>query len=47
MVNLCICHDEATDKVSEDEWDDRNLLYSLRYDLGTTILISGCNLRQV
>ena len=31
----------------EDEWDDRNLLYSLRYDLGTAILIPGCNQRQV
>ncbi|KAJ8124086.1 hypothetical protein ONZ43_g109 [Nemania bipapillata] len=30
----------------EDEWDDRNLLYSLRYDLGTAILIPGCNQRQ-
>jgi len=32
---------------AEDEWDDRNLLYSLRFDLGTAILIPGCNLRQV
>ena len=32
---------------SEHEWDDRNLLYSLRYDLGAAILIPGCNLRQV
>ncbi|KAH9907805.1 Fructosamine kinase-domain-containing protein [Xylariomycetidae sp. FL2044] len=31
----------------EDEWDDRNLLYSLRYDLGTAILIPRCNQRQV
>ncbi|KAI1314240.1 Fructosamine kinase-domain-containing protein [Xylaria venustula] len=29
-----------------EEWDDRNLLYSLRYDLGTAILIPGCNQRQ-
>jgi hypothetical protein len=31
----------------EDEWDDRNLLYSLRYDLGAAVLIPKCNLRQV
>jgi len=31
----------------ENEWDDRNLLYSLRFDLGTAILIPGCNMRQV
>ncbi|KAI0015215.1 Fructosamine kinase-domain-containing protein [Xylariomycetidae sp. FL0641] len=31
----------------KEEWDDRNLLYSLRYDLGASILIDGCNLRQV
>ncbi|KAF2643085.1 hypothetical protein P280DRAFT_496801, partial [Massarina eburnea CBS 473.64] len=31
----------------ESEWDDRNLLYSLRFDLGAAILIPGCNLRQV
>ncbi|KAI1259687.1 Fructosamine kinase-domain-containing protein [Xylariaceae sp. FL1019] len=31
----------------EDEWDDRNLLYSLRYDLGAAILIPGCNQRQI
>ncbi|KAF1982272.1 hypothetical protein K402DRAFT_397712 [Aulographum hederae CBS 113979] len=30
-----------------DEWDDRNLLYSLRFDLGTAVLIPGCNQRQV
>ncbi|KAK3941651.1 Fructosamine kinase-domain-containing protein [Diplogelasinospora grovesii] len=29
------------------EWNDRNLLYSLRYDLATAILIPGCNQRQV
>ncbi|KAF2810774.1 uncharacterized protein BDZ99DRAFT_487601 [Mytilinidion resinicola] len=31
----------------EEEWDDRNLLYSLRFDLRTAILIPGCNQRQV
>ncbi|EEP82520.1 predicted protein [Uncinocarpus reesii 1704] len=31
----------------EDEWDDRNLLYSLRYDLGAAVLIPGCNLRRM
>ncbi|KAK3305582.1 Fructosamine kinase-domain-containing protein [Chaetomium strumarium] len=30
----------------EEEWDDRNLLYSLRFDLGTAILIH-CNQRQI
>ncbi|KAK3347045.1 Fructosamine kinase-domain-containing protein [Lasiosphaeria hispida] len=30
-----------------EEWNDRNLLYSLRFDLGTAILIPGCNQRQV
>ena len=30
----------------EEEWDDRNELYSLRYDLATAINIPGCNLRQ-
>ncbi|KAK4154549.1 protein-ribulosamine 3-kinase, chloroplastic [Chaetomidium leptoderma] len=30
----------------EEEWDDRNLLYSLRFDLGTAILIP-CNQRQI
>ncbi|KAK3376113.1 Fructosamine kinase-domain-containing protein [Lasiosphaeria ovina] len=31
----------------KEEWDDRNLLYSLRFDLGAAIMIPGCNLRQV
>jgi hypothetical protein len=31
---------------AEEEWDDRNLLYSLRFDLGTAILIP-CNQRQM
>ncbi|WEW55098.1 hypothetical protein PRK78_000526 [Emydomyces testavorans] len=31
----------------EDDWDDRNLLYSLRFDLGAAVLIPGCNLRQI
>ncbi|KAF2652417.1 hypothetical protein K491DRAFT_706427 [Lophiostoma macrostomum CBS 122681] len=31
----------------ENEWDDRNLLYSLTFDLGAALLIPGCNLRQV
>ncbi|KAF2962994.1 hypothetical protein GQX73_g10578 [Xylaria multiplex] len=31
----------------KEEWDDRNLLYSLRYDLGAAILIPGCDQRQV
>lgn len=30
----------------EEEWDDRNELYSLRYDLATAVNIPGCNLRQ-
>ncbi|KAJ4291592.1 hypothetical protein N0V88_006192 [Collariella sp. IMI 366227] len=29
-----------------EEWDDRNLLYSLRFDLGTSILIP-CNQREI
>ena len=28
-------------------WDDRNLLYSRRFDLGTAVLIPDCNMRQV
>ncbi|KAI4122571.1 MAG: hypothetical protein LQ347_006459 [Umbilicaria vellea] len=31
----------------EEEWDARNLLYSLRYNLSPAIFIPGCNLRQV
>ncbi|KAL8826747.1 MAG: hypothetical protein Q9170_007285 [Blastenia crenularia] len=31
----------------EDEWDARNLLYSLRFNIGTAILIPGCNQRNV
>lgn len=31
----------------EDDWDARNLLYSLRFNIGTAILIPGCNQRQV
>jgi hypothetical protein len=30
----------------EEEWDARNLLYSLRYDLATFIHYPGSNLRQ-
>jgi hypothetical protein len=30
-----------------EDWDDRNLLYSLRFDFAAAILITGCNLRQV
>ncbi|KAH3963557.1 hypothetical protein HBI56_235300 [Parastagonospora nodorum] len=29
------------------EWDDRNLLYSFRFDLGTLILIPGCPQRDM
>ena len=31
---------------TEEEWDDRNLLYSIRFDLATAILIP-CNQRQM
>ncbi|KAI1127542.1 Fructosamine kinase-domain-containing protein [Nemania abortiva] len=31
----------------KDEWDDRNLLYSLRYNLGAAIFHQGSNQRQV
>ena len=45
------CEDEQkrknTDREAEDEWDARNLLYSLRFNIGTAILIPGCNQRQV
>ena len=37
----------TTSNELEDEWDARNLLYSLRFDLGTAILIPGCNQREV
>ena len=30
----------------KEEWDARNLLYSLRYDLAAAIIIPGCNLHQ-
>ncbi|KAJ5958774.1 uncharacterized protein N7479_005924 [Penicillium vulpinum] len=30
-----------------DDWDGRNLLYSLRFNIGTAILIPGCNQREV
>lgn len=33
--------------ITEDDWDARNLLYSLRFNIGTAILIPGCNQRQV
>lgn len=42
-----LCSDLQLTLLIENEWDDRNLLYSLRYDLGTAILIPGCNQRQV
>ena len=29
----------------EAEWDARNILYSLRYDLATVVNIPGCNWR--
>lgn len=32
---------------SEHQWDDRNRLYSLRFDIGTVIGIPGCGLRAV
>jgi hypothetical protein len=41
MSNLVVAK-----RLTGEEWDDRNLLYSLRYDLGTAILIPGCELRQ-
>lgn len=31
----------------EAEWDDRNLLYCLRFDLVGVVLVPGCNLRGV
>ncbi|KAH8586371.1 hypothetical protein B0O99DRAFT_748375 [Bisporella sp. PMI_857] len=31
----------------EDDWDGRNLLYSLRFNIGTAILIPGSNQREV
>ena len=31
----------------EDDWDGRSLLYSLRFNIGTAILIPGCNQREV
>ncbi|KAL2068550.1 hypothetical protein VTL71DRAFT_14887 [Oculimacula yallundae] len=31
----------------EEDWDGRNLLYSLRFDIGTAILIPGCKQREV
>ena len=33
--------------ILEEEWDDRNLLYSLHFDLGCAILIHSCNQRQM
>ncbi|KAK2787219.1 hypothetical protein FQN52_007308 [Onygenales sp. PD_12] len=30
-----------------EDWDGRNLLYSLRFNIGTAILIPGCNQREV
>ncbi|CZT51534.1 uncharacterized protein RSE6_16121 [Rhynchosporium secalis] len=30
----------------EDDWDGRNLLYSLRFNVGAAILIPGCNQRE-
>ncbi|KAK4170983.1 Fructosamine kinase-domain-containing protein [Triangularia setosa] len=30
-----------------EEWDDRNLLYSLRFDLAAAVLIPGSNLREI
>lgn len=46
--SFCIDHQRLTAlPITEEEWDDRNLLYSLRYDLGAAILIPGCNMRQV
>jgi protein-ribulosamine 3-kinase len=30
----------------EDDWDGRNLLYSLRFNIGAAILIPGCNQRE-
>lgn len=33
--------------VAEDDWDGRNLLYSLRFNTGAALLIPGCNQREV
>ncbi|EPE34169.1 hypothetical protein GLAREA_07182 [Glarea lozoyensis ATCC 20868] len=39
-------HNFAPSEPVED-WDGRNLLYSLRFNIGTAILIPGCNQREV
>ncbi|PGH02301.1 hypothetical protein GX51_04742 [Blastomyces parvus] len=31
----------------KEDWDGRNLLYSLRFNIGTAILIPGCTQREV
>lgn len=30
-----------------EEWDDRNLLYSLRFHLSAAVLIPGSDLREI
>ena len=41
--------DEAQSSIFlvEADWDDRNLLYSLRFDLGAAVLIPGSTLREL
>ncbi len=46
LVGVLLGHCPLT-AVSVEEWDDRNLLYSLRFDLGCSILIHPCNQRQM
>ena len=38
---------DKADRLLVDEWDDRNLLYSLRFDLGAAVVVPGSDLRQV
>ncbi|KAL1880763.1 hypothetical protein Daus18300_001377 [Diaporthe australafricana] len=45
-VPLAISAMYLTDKHVEEEWGSRNVLYSLRYNLGAAILFPGCAQRK-
>ena len=39
-------HENDVDSMVETEWDDRNLLYSLKYDFSAALQMPGSNARQ-
>lgn len=47
MISLPGNKQEISDYVVADEWDDRNLLYSMRYNIGLNVLIPSSGQRAV